>query len=185
MNSRKIEILVGLFVSLGVAAFVMLALKVANAGLTGSNGTYSLQAKFENIGSLKTRAPIKVGGVVIGRVETIQVHPSEFVPVVYMAIDNAYECKFSDATSVSILTSGILGEQYLGLNPVIASNQAQQTCLGKAVVESQEQSDELSIDAIFGVQSKALKDGDMITDTKSALVLEELIGQFLFNQGSE
>ncbi|MBS3797280.1 MULTISPECIES: outer membrane lipid asymmetry maintenance protein MlaD [unclassified Pseudoalteromonas] len=184
MNSRKIEILVGLFVSLGVAALVMLALKVANAGLTGSNGTYSLQAKFENIGSLKTRAPIKVGGVVIGRVETIQVHPSEFVPVVYMAIDKAYECKFSDATSVSILTSGILGEQYLGLNPVIASNQAQQTCLGNAVAESQ-QDDELSIDAIFGVQSKALKDGDMITDTKSALVLEELIGQFLFNQGSE
>ncbi|MEM0515043.1 outer membrane lipid asymmetry maintenance protein MlaD [Pseudoalteromonas sp. YIC-827] len=184
MNSRTIEILVGLFVSMGVAAFVMLALKVANAGLSGSNGTYSLQAKFENIGSLKTRAPIKVGGVVIGRVETIQVHPSEFVPVVYMAIDNAYECKFSDATSVSILTSGILGEQYLGINPAIASNQAQQACLGNAVAESQ-QDDELSIDAIFGVQSKALKDGDMITDTKSALVLEELIGQFLFNQGSE
>ncbi|WP_462157122.1 outer membrane lipid asymmetry maintenance protein MlaD [Pseudoalteromonas sp. GB56] len=184
MNSRKIEILVGLFVSMGVAALVMLALKVANAGIAGSNGTYSLHAKFENIGSLKVRAPIKVGGVVIGRVENILVHPTEFVPLVYMSVDSNYECKFSDATSVSILTSGILGEQYLGINPVIASNSAQQECLGNQVV-AEDEADELSIDAIFGVQSKALKDGDMITDTKSALVLEELIGQFLFNQSSE
>lgn len=184
MNSRKIEILVGFFVTLGVAALAILALKVANAGLAGSNGTYSLQAKFENIGSLKTRAPIKVGGVVVGRVEGIQVHPSEFVPVVEMAIDNQYECKFSDATSVSILTSGILGEQYLGISPVIASDSAQQSCLGNEVAQAQSE-DELSIDAVFGVQTKALKDGDMITDTKSALVLEELIDQFLFNQSSE
>ena len=75
MNSRKIEILVGFFVTLGVAALAILALKVANAGLAGSNGTYSLQAKFENIGSLKTRAPIKVGGVVVGRVEGIRCTP--------------------------------------------------------------------------------------------------------------
>ncbi|MGB0922765.1 MAG: outer membrane lipid asymmetry maintenance protein MlaD, partial [Pseudoalteromonas shioyasakiensis] len=64
MNTRKIEILVGLFVALGVAAFAILALKVANSGISGSGDTYTLSAKFENIGSLKTRAPIKVGGVV-------------------------------------------------------------------------------------------------------------------------
>lgn len=181
MNSRNVEILVGLFVSLGVAALVMLALKVANAGVAGSNGSYSLQAKFENIGSLKVRAPIKVGGVVVGRVENISVHPQQFVPVVSMSIDSAYECKFSDATSVSILTSGILGEQYLGISPVIASDGAQQSCINGESA----QADDNSIDALFGVSAKALKDGDVITDTKSALVLEELIGQFLFNQGGE
>ncbi|MCF2857482.1 outer membrane lipid asymmetry maintenance protein MlaD [Pseudoalteromonas sp. SMS1] len=181
MNTRKIEILVGLFVALGVAAFVMLAMKVANAGISGNGETYTLQAKFDNIGSLKTRAPIKVGGVVIGRVDGIQIHPEEFVPVVSMSIDKTYECQFSDTTSVSILTSGILGEQYLGISPVIASDSAKQTCLGNEVVNQ----DEMDLDDLFGVESKALKNGDLITDTKSALVLEELIGQFLFNQGSE
>ncbi|MBD1581039.1 outer membrane lipid asymmetry maintenance protein MlaD [Pseudoalteromonas sp. S16_S37] len=180
MNTRKIEILVGLFVALGVAAFAVLALKVANSGISGSGETYTLNAKFENIGSLKTRAPIKVGGVVIGRVEGISIHPQEFVPVVAMSIDANYECQFSDTTSVSILTSGILGEQYLGISPVIASDAAKQTCLGNEVTDTSS-----DLDDLFGVQSKALKDGDLVTDTKSALVLEELIGQFLFNQGSE
>ncbi|WP_105167251.1 outer membrane lipid asymmetry maintenance protein MlaD [Pseudoalteromonas sp. T1lg23B] len=181
MNTRKIEILVGLFVALGVAAFAVLALKVANSGISGNGETYTLNAKFENIGSLKTRAPIKVGGVVIGRVEGISIHPREFVPVVAMSIDANYECQFSDTSSVSILTSGILGEQYLGISPVIASDSAKQTCLGNEVTSNSDS----ELDDLFGVESKALKDGDLITDTKSALVLEELIGQFLFNQGSE
>jgi len=160
MNSRKLEILVGFFVALGILAFAMLALKVANLGISGSGETYTLNAKFENIGSLKARAPVKVGGVVIGRVESIYVHPQEFLPVVNMTIDAQYLCRFSDTSSISILTSGILGEQYLGIQ-------------------------DQAIDELFGVESKALGDGDSITDTKSALVLEELIGQFLFNQGSE
>ena len=174
MNTRKIEILVGLFVALGITAFAVLALKVANSGISGSGETYTLSAKFENIGSLKTRAPIKVGGVVIGRVESIHIHPQEFLPVVNMSIDARYQCQFSDTTSVSILTSGILGEQYLGISPVIAAVSAKQSCLGN---ESTSGSDS-EIDDLFGVESIALKDGDMLTDTKSALVLEELIGQF-------
>jgi phospholipid/cholesterol/gamma-HCH transport system substrate-binding protein len=180
MNSRKIEILVGVFVFLGIAAFTMLALKVANAGIGGSQETFQLQAKFDNIGSLKVRAPIKVGGVVIGRVENIFVDPSLYIPVVSIAIDKQYECKFADSTNISILTSGILGEQYLGLSPVIASESSQKTCLGETVVSNGD-----DLDALFGVESKALKNGDLVTDTKSALVLEELIGQFLFNQGGE
>ena len=182
MNSRKLEILVGFFVALGILAFSMLALKVANSGISGSGETYTLNAKFENIGSLKTRAPIKVGGVVIGRVESIYVHPQEFLPVVNMSIDAQYLCRFSDTSSISILTSGILGEQYLGINPVIASDSAKQRCLGEDVANSAQ---DQAIDDLFGVQSKALASGDSITDTKSALVLEELIGQFLFNQGIE
>ena len=182
MNSRKLEILVGFFVALGIAAFAMLALKVANAGISGNGETYLLKAKFENIGSLKTRAPIKVGGVVVGRVEGISIHPQEFVPVVDMTIDAQYQCRFSDTSSVSILTSGILGEQYLGINPVIAPKSAEQACLGVAVTSDDKN---LGLDELFGVESKALNDGDYINDTKSALVLEELIGQFLFNQGGE
>ncbi len=167
MNARNIEILVGLFVTLGVAAFLVLALKVANAGLAGSDETFTLKAKFDNIGSLKVRAPVKVGGVVIGRVANIYVDQRDFSPVVLMDISSEYDKKFSDTTSVSILTSGILGEQYLGINPIVASSNTD--------LEAE----------LFGVTSKPLSDGDFITDTKSALVLEELIGQFLFNQGSE
>jgi len=182
MNSRKLEILVGFFVALGILAFAMLALKVANSGISGTGETYSLNAKFENIGSLKARAPVKVGGVVIGRVDSIYVHPQEFLPVVNMTIDAQYLCRFSDTSSISILTSGILGEQYLGIHPVISPDSAKQRCLGETVTENKQ--DE-AIDDLFGVESKALGDGDSITDTKSAIVLEELIGQFLFNQGSE
>jgi len=182
MNSRKLEILVGFFVALGILAFAMLALKVANSGISGSGETYTLNAKFENIGSLKARAPVKVGGVVIGRVESIYVHPQEFLPVVNMTIDAQYLCRFSDTSSISILTSAILGEQYLGIHPVISPDSAKQRCLGETVTENKQ--DE-AIDDLFGVESKALGDGDSITDTKSAIVLEELIGQFLFNQGSE
>lgn len=182
MNSRKLEILVGFFVALGILAFAMLALKVANAGISGTGETYTLNAKFENIGSLKARAPVKVGGVVIGRVESIYVDPKEFLPVVNMSVDAKYLCRFSDTSSISILTSGILGEQYLGLHPVIASTSAEQRCMGEKVTNKKQ---DAAIDDLFGVESKALGDGSSIIDTKSAIVLEELIGQFLFNQGSE
>lgn len=182
MNSRKLEISVGFFVALGILALAMLALKVANAGIVGSGETYTLNAKFDNIGSLKARAPIKVGGVVIGRVESIYVHPQEFLPVVNMTIDAQYLCRFSDTSSLAILTSGILGEQYLGINPVIAPDSARQRCLGNAVASSEQDQE---IDDLFGIVSKALGDGATFTDTKSALVLEELIGQFLFNQGGD
>lgn len=170
MVSRKIEILVGFFVSLGVLALVMLALNVANAGI-GSNGeTYTLNAKFENIGSLKVRSPIKVGGVVIGRVKSITLDKSDYLPVVAMEISTDYS-NFSETTAVNILTSGILGEQYLGLNPGV-------------LISESDADDELN--DLFGQEElKVLVDGDFITDTKSALVLEELIGQFLFNQGGE
>ena len=102
--------------------------------------------------------------------------------MVNMTIDAQYLCRFSDTSSISILTSGILGEQYLGIHPVISPNAAEQRCLGETVTENAQ---DQAIDELFGVESKALGDGDSITDTKSALVLEELIGQFLFNQGSE
>ncbi|WNC72936.1 outer membrane lipid asymmetry maintenance protein MlaD [Thalassotalea psychrophila] len=157
MVSKKIELLVGFFVALGIAALLMLALKVADAGIKGNGETYQLYAKFDNIGGLKVRSPIKVGGVVVGRVESIKLDPEDYVPIVTMDIYTQYD-NFSEATSISILTAGLLGEQYVGLSPGF-------------------------IDEELGIG--ILQPGDFIEDTKPAIVLEELIGQFLFSQGSE
>ncbi|XOV80648.1 MAG: outer membrane lipid asymmetry maintenance protein MlaD [Aestuariibacter sp.] len=155
MNSRKIEIGVGFFVVLAIAAMLLLALKVADQGISGSGETYQLYAKFDNIGGLKERSAVKLGGVTIGRVEHITLDAEEFTPVVQLEIDKRYT-GFPETSSVSILTSGLLGEQYIGFQPGF------------------------SFDGI-----EALKDGDFIEDTKSALVLEDLIGQFLFSRNDD
>jgi len=152
MVSKKIELLVGIFVAIGIAALLMLSLKIADSGIAGDNQTYDLYAKFDNVGGLKVRSAIKVGGVVIGRVTKIVLDTKDFVPVVTLSIDKQYQ-NFSEATSVAILTSGLLGEQYVGLQPGFK-------------------------DPSVGV----LKPGAYIQDTKPAIVLEELIGQFLFGQ---
>lgn len=155
MVSKKIELMVGLFAALGIAALLMLALKVADSGISGNSETYQLYAKFGNIGGLKVRSPIKVGGVVVGRVSNISLDPDDYTPVVTLEIYAQYN-HFSEATSVSILTAGLLGEQYIGLLPGF-------------------------MDESVGT----LANGDYIEDTKPALVLEELIGQFLFSQGND
>ncbi len=152
--SKKVEFMVGLFAALGIAALLMLALKVANNGMSGNGETYQLYAKFDNIGGLKVRSPIKVGGVVVGRVSDISLDEEDYTPVVTLTIDAQYN-QFSEATSVSILTAGLLGEQYIGLLP-----------------------------GFMDESVTTLEPGDFIEDTKPALVLEELIGQFLFSEGS-
>ncbi|NQZ21564.1 MAG: outer membrane lipid asymmetry maintenance protein MlaD [Colwellia sp.] len=155
MVSKKIELMVGFFVALGIAALLMLALKVADSGLSGNSETYQLYAKFDNIGGLKVRSAIKVGGVVVGRVSNISLDAEDYTPVVTLDIYSQYD-NFSEATSVSILTAGLLGEQYIGLLPGFIDE---------------------SVDTLIP--------GDYIDDTKPALVLEELIGQFLFSQGND
>ena len=154
MVSKKVELWVGFFVALGLAALLALSLKVADKGLEGSGETYVLYAKFDNIGGLKVRSPIKVGGVVVGRVSDISLDPQDYTPKVTLEIYENYN-QFSEATSVAILTAGLLGEQYLGIQPGFIDE---------------------SVDMLVP--------GDFIEDTKPALVLEELIGQFLFSQGS-
>ena len=154
MVSKKVELMVGLFAAIGIAALLMLSLKVADSGISGNCETYDLYAKFDNIGGLKVRSPIKVGGVVVGRVSEIALDEEDYTPVVTLTIDAQYD-SFSEATSVSILTAGLLGEQYIGLLPGFMDE---------------------SVDM--------LQAGDFIEDTKPALVLEELIGQFLFSQGN-
>lgn len=155
MVSKKIELMVGFFAALGIAALLMLALKVADSGMSGNSETYQLYAKFDNIGGLKVRSPIKVGGVVVGRVSDISLDEEDYTPVVTLDIYVQYN-QFSEATSVSILTAGLLGEQYIGLLP-----------------------------GFMDESVETLANGDYIEDTKPALVLEELIGQFLFSQGSD
>ena len=155
MLSKKIELMVGFFVALGIAALLLLSLKVANSGIAGNGDTYNLYAKFNNIGGLKVRSPIKVGGVVVGRVSDISLDEEDYTPVVTLNIYAEYN-NFSEATSVAILTAGLLGEQYLGIQPGFIDDSLEM-----------------------------LKPEDFIEDTKPALVLEELIGQFLFSQGSD
>lgn len=155
MESRKTQLWVGIFVVLGVLALSFLALRAASGSMTTSGETYTLYAKFDNIGSLKVRSPVKVGGVVVGRVTNISLSGDYYEPLVEMSISKEYD-EFSETSSVSVLTSGLLGEQYLGLQPGFIDDSV-----------------------------RMLEEGDSITDTKSALVLENLIGQFLFSQGND
>lgn len=155
MEARKIELMVGIFISVAIAALVFLAMQVANQSSSTRGETYTLYAKFDNIGGLKVRSPVKVGGVVVGRVASISLDKEFFEPVVELRISKEFS-GFPETSTASILTSGLLGEQYVGLEPGFMD------------------------DDIF-----VLENGDTIFHTNSAMVLENLIGQFLFSQGND
>ncbi|MFU8784384.1 outer membrane lipid asymmetry maintenance protein MlaD [Aliidiomarina sp.] len=155
MEARKIELMVGIFISVAIAALVFLAMQVANQSSSTRGETYTLYAKFDNIGGLKVRSPVKVGGVVVGRVTDISLDREFFEPVVELRISKEFS-GFPETSTASILTSGLLGEQYVGLEPGFMD------------------------DDIF-----VLENGDTIYHTNSAMVLENLIGQFLFSQGND
>lgn len=149
MNSRTVEILVGLFMALFFGAMAILALKVSNlTNLTGSDG-YTVVAQFENVGGLRVRAPVSASGVRVGQVSAITYDPETFQAAVTLKIDAEFS-SFPLDTSASIYTAGLLGEQYIGLEP--------------------------------GAEEDFLQAGDEIELTQSALVLERLIGQVLFNR---
>ena len=150
MNRATIDLWVGIFVAIGIAAILFLSLRVGNL-LTSSNAPgYRIEGAFENIGGLKVRAPVKAAGVVVGRVERIRLDPQTYQAVVTMKIDQGYQ--FSRDTIASILTSGLLGEVYIGLDS--------------------------------GGDPQMLADGARIGKTQSAVVLEKLIGQFLFDKAA-
>lgn len=151
MSKRSIEILVGLFVLLGLAGVLFLALKAANLTSLGGGATYTLTARFDNIGGLKPRAPVRSAGVVVGRITSISLDPKSFQGVVVMEVSRDYE--FPKDTAAKILTAGLLGDQYVGLSP--------------------------------GGDLANLKAGDTIKVTQSAVVLENLIGQFLFSKAAD
>lgn len=152
MNKRNTEILVGLFVLLGAAALLFLALKAANlASFTTSGDTYTVQAKFDNVGGLKARAAVRSAGVNVGRVTGVTLDPYTFQGLVTLEISKSMA--FPKDSSAKILTSGLLGDQYVGIEP--------------------------------GAEEDTLAAGDVITQTQSAVVLENLIGQFLFNRAAD
>src|SRR5262245_12176534 len=151
MGKKGIETLVGTFVLIGFLAIVFLALKAANlASFTGGD-TYALTARFDNIGGLKVRAPVKSAGVTVGRVVAISLDTKSYQGLVTLEIGRRFE--FPTDTSAKILTAGLLGDQYLGLEP--------------------------------GGDDKSLGPGDTIKMTQSAVVLENLIGQFLYNKAAD
>ncbi len=151
MERSILDLWVGLFVVAGMAALVILAFKVGNMSSFGSGDTYQISANFDNIGGLKPRAPIKSAGVVVGRVTSISFNNERFMAKVTLAVDSTY--KFPKDTTASILTAGLLGEQYVGLEG--------------------------------GGDDQMLKAGDAIRLTQSAVVLEKLISQFLFDKAAE
>ena len=114
MNRTVLDLWVGIFVAIGVAALLFLALKVGNLSSAHMSETYVLQAKFDNIGGLKVRGPVKSAGVVIGRIADIQFDPSSYEAVVTMNVDGRY--RFPKDTFASIYTAGLLGEQYVGFD---------------------------------------------------------------------
>jgi phospholipid/cholesterol/gamma-HCH transport system substrate-binding protein len=152
MKRSGVDLLVGLFVLLGFAALVFLALRAGNmSSAVGLGPTYEATAQFDNIGGLKPRAAVRSAGVVVGRVQSIRFDDQSYRASVVLALDQRY--RFPRDSSAKILTSGLLGEQYIGLEP--------------------------------GGDDEMLANGGTITLTQSAVVLENLIGQFLYGKASE
>ncbi|MBY4676770.1 outer membrane lipid asymmetry maintenance protein MlaD [Marinobacterium arenosum] len=152
MRTRVIEVSVGAFLLVGALALLMLALNVSGLKLADQPQTYKLYARFENIGGLTARSKVTMSGVLIGKVSSISLDPQTLMARVEMDIHENVDFLSTDS-SASILTAGLLGEQYIGVT--------------------------------VGAEEEVLKNGDYIEDTQSALVLEELVGKFLFNSVSE
>ena len=151
MQRSKNDVWVGLFVLLGGAAILFLALQAANLLSLNFQQTYRVDAKFDNVGGLKPKAAVRSAGVVVGRVESISFDDKSFQARVTMAMESRYV--FPKDSSLKVLTSGLLGEQYLGMEP--------------------------------GADTKSLAAGDTISNTQSAVVLENLISQFLYSKAAD
>ncbi|MDD5758239.1 MAG: outer membrane lipid asymmetry maintenance protein MlaD [Desulfobulbaceae bacterium] len=151
MSRTTLDLWVGFFVSMGIVSMIFLALRVGNLGGSNLGESYQLKARFDNIGSLKVRSAVKSAGVVVGRVSAIDFDVETYEAEVTLTISDRY--LFPTDTFAKIMTSGLLGEQYIGL--------------------------------AVGGDEKMLKRGDVISKTQSAIVIEDLISQFMFKKASE
>lgn len=151
-ESRTVEIVVGVFIALGLAALLMLAMEVSNLSTTSGGDGYEVRVKFDNIGGLKVRSPVKMAGVPIGRVSAIGFDNEDYRAVATLRIEQQFD-KIPKDTAAKIYTAGLLGEQYV------------------------------SLDA--GGDEAYLTDGDEITLVSNAVVLEQVISQFLYNKAAE
>jgi phospholipid/cholesterol/gamma-HCH transport system substrate-binding protein len=147
----KVEFASGIFLLLGIAALIWLAMRATDYGQEIGNNTYRVSARFTNVADLREKAPVKIGGVMVGMVESIELDPVMFEAVVNMNISTRFN-EIPDDTGASILTSGVLGDRYIGLDP--------------------------------GGSPDMLVDGDELFITQSALILEQVIGKYMFNAGS-
>jgi phospholipid/cholesterol/gamma-HCH transport system substrate-binding protein len=151
MKRSTLDLWVGVFVAIGLGALLFLSLKVANLTSLDTGDVYKVKARFDNIGGLKVRAPVKSAGVVVGRISEIRFMTDTYEAEVVMSVDSRYP--FPRDTSAKILTSGLLGDQYVGLQA--------------------------------GGDTVNLKSGETLKLTQSAMVLESLIGQFLYSKAAE
>lgn len=151
MHRKSVDVWVGLFVLLGVAALLFLALKAGNMSSLSFGKTYSVTGKFDNIGGLKPQAPVKSAGVVVGRVGEIKFDDKSYQALVTLDLETGYQ--FPKDSSLKILTAGLLGEQYIGI--------------------------------VAGGDTNNLANGDRISSTSSATVLEDLINQFIYSKAAE
>ena len=151
MAKKSTETLVGVFVLLGILALAFLALKAANLTSFNPAKTYTVRARFDNIGGLKKNAPVRSAGVSVGSVTSITLDKTTYQGLVTMKINEGVQ--FPVDSSAKILTAGLLGDQYIGIEP--------------------------------GADDKNLKNGDLIKQTQSAVVLENLIGQLIFNKAAD
>ena len=158
MQTKKSEIWVGIFLLVAFLAALFVCLKAANVTSLRTEPTYQVYATFDNIGGLKVSSPVRIGGVVVGRVADISLDQKTYLPRVTLDIESQYN-QIPDTSSLAIRTSGLLGEQYLALNVGFDDPE---------------------------MGTSMLKEGSTIQDTKSAMVLEDLIGQFLYsNKGND
>lgn len=151
-KTRQIEIMVGAFMAAGFLALFFLAMQVSNLGTVHTGDSYKVKARFDNIGGLKVKSPVTMAGVEVGRVLDIYYDAEDFRAVAVLGIYSQYD-RIPDDTFAKILTAGLLGEQYIGLDP--------------------------------GGSEDLLKEGSEIAVTQSALVLEEVIGQFIYGKAQE
>jgi len=151
LQRSKVDVWVGLFVLVGAAAILFLALQSANLLNLSFEQSYRVSAKFDNAGGLKPKAAVKSAGVVVGRIESIGFDDQTFQATVVLALEKRYA--FPKDSSLKVLTSGLLGEQYIGIEP--------------------------------GGAEQNLAQGDVIKQTQSAVVLENLIGQFLYSKAAD
>lgn len=151
MKHSQLDFWVGIFILMGIIAVVFLSLRVANQTTIRNADTYTVSAEFDNVGGLKLRAPVKSAGVTVGRVTKIYLDPENYKAVVELAVEKRYH--FSTDAAASILTAGLLGEQYVSLQN--------------------------------GADTEMLSEGDSIWLTSSAMILENLVSEFMFNAASE
>ena len=151
MHRKSVDVWVGLFVLLGLAALLFLALRAGNMSTLSFGQTYLITGKFDNIGGLKPQAPVKSAGVVVGRVGDIKFDDKTYQALVTLELEAGY--KFPKDSSLKILTAGLLGEQYIGIEA--------------------------------GGDTNNLANGDRISRTQSATVLEDLINQFIYSKAAD